>query len=163
VNYVNDNLKYVFMKKLLYCLLIGGFVMMTATADAQFRSIPSVVTDSFKAQYPKAASVSWSDKVSAFQATFTLDNEKYIARYSSKGEWQNSTKKITKDALPGEVKDGLAKSKYADPEWEIGTVTTKYLPGGIVQYVINVYKNSISKRNLLFNSSGRLLKDDSTL
>ena len=151
------------MKKLLYCLLIGGFVMMTAAAHAQFRSIPSVVTDSFKLKYPNATSVSWSDKVSAFQATFTLDNEKYVARYGSKGEWQGSTKKITKDALPAVVKDGLSKSKYADPDWEVRTVTMKYLPGNIVQYVINVYKSGLQKKNLLFSSAGQLLKDDNTL
>jgi hypothetical protein len=151
------------MKKLLYCLLIGGFVMMTATVHAQFRSIPSVVTDSFKVKYPNATSVSWSDKVSAFQATFTQDSEKYIARYGSKGEWLGSTKKITKDALPAAVKDGLSKSKYADPDWEVRTVTTRYLPGNVVQYVINVYKSGLQKKNLLFSSSGQLLKDDNTL
>ncbi len=151
------------MKKLLYCLLIGGFVMMTATSHAQFRSIPSVVTDSFKMQYPKASSVSWSDKVSAFQATFTMDTEKYVARYSSKGEWQGSTKKITKDALPAPVKDGLSKSKYADPDWEIRSVTTRYLPGNVIQYSILVYKSGLQKKNLLFSSMGQLLKDDSTL
>jgi Putative beta-lactamase-inhibitor-like, PepSY-like len=150
------------MKKLLYCLLMGGFVMLTATAHAQFRSIPAVVTDSFKTQYPKATSVSWSDKVSAFQATFTLDNEKYVARYGSKGEWQNSVKKITKDALPAEVKDGLSKSKYADTDWEVRAVTVRYLPGS-VQYIILVYKSGLQKKNLLFSSSGQLLKDDNTL
>jgi hypothetical protein len=151
------------MKKLLYCLLIGGFVMLTVTARAQFRSIPSVVTDSFKIQYPKATSVSWSDKVSAFQATFTLDNEKYVARYGSKGEWQNSVKKITKDALPGEVKDGFSKSKYAGSDWEVRSVTVRYLPGNIIQYIVLVYKSSVQKKNLLFSSTGQLLKDDSTL
>jgi len=160
---VNYNLNIHFMKKLIYCLLIGTAVMMTPSVQAQFRSIPSVVTDSFKVKYPNAQQVSWSDKVSAFQATFKIDADAYTARFSSKGEWLGSMKKIVQSSLPAAVADGLSKSKYADADWKVGTVTERYLPGGAIQYSIFVSKSGLQKKNLLFSSTGQLLKDDATL
>jgi hypothetical protein len=123
------------------------------------------VTDSFKLKYPNASAVSWSDKLLAggFQASFTEGNDKYVSRFGNKGDWQWTTKKIARDAVPGPVKDGLAKSKYADADWEVKTVTMKFLPGNIVQYLLFVEKSDLNKKNLLFSSEGQLLKDGATL
>ena len=152
------------MKKLLYLTLIFGALFTAAGAKAQFGSIPGVVTDSFKVKYPDAKSVSWSGKLSSFNATFTLGNEKHLAKFNKKGEWQNTTKEISKDAMPSVIKDGLAKSKYANPtEWEVRSVTVRYLPGSITQYIILVAKNDIQKRSLLFSNDGQLMKDGNTL
>jgi len=151
------------MHRLVFSLLIGGLFLLNTSAQAQFRKIPSSVTDSFKLKYPSAAAVEWQDKVTAFQANFTQENEKYQARFSSKGEWQGTTKRISEDKIPAAVKDGLAKSKYAAPDWKIGTITVKYLPDGKTQYGIFVSKSDINRKNLLFSSEGQLLKDGSTL
>jgi hypothetical protein len=159
----NNNLKYVFMKKMFYSLLICGSLFMTVAVQAQFRSIPGVVTDSFKLKYPEAKTVNWKDQVSYFEARFTnVGGEKVSARYSSKGEWQSSYKVITQEKLPAAVKDGLSKSKYAT-DWIIMTVTARYLPGSITQYILRVGKGDISRKNLLFSSEGQLLKDGTTL
>jgi hypothetical protein len=147
------------MKKLTF--FICGLLFIASAAHAQFRQIPGVVTDSFKVKYPDAKAVSWKDNVSSFQATFTLNNEKYQARYNSKGEWQQAEKKIKQEDLPAAVKDGLSKSKYAD--WKVGTVTQRYLPGDKVEYTIFVSKSDITRRNLTFNSTGQLLKDAITI
>lgn len=151
------------MKKLLYLLLISSSLFVAGKANAQFRSIPGVVTDSFKIRYPDASDVKWSDKVSAFQAVFTLNKETITARYNSKGEWQSSTKRIGKDGIPAAVKDGLSKSMYAGSEWELKTVTVRYLPGNVTQYILFVSKNDFSKKNLTFSSEGQLLRDGTTL
>ena len=154
------------MKKFLFLIVLCGAAMFgAASAKAQFRSVPAVVTDSFKAKYPAATGVSWSDKLLAgsFQATFTEGKEKYVARFDTKGVWQWSTKKITKDDLPAAVKDGLSKSKYAGTEWEVKTVTMKFMPGNTVNYLIFVEKSDLNKKNLTFSSEGQLLKDSSTL
>ena len=160
------NLKYTFMKKIVFlCVLSGALLFVAVGTKAQFRSVPSVVTDSFKARYPSASAVSWSDKMLAggFQASFTDGKDKFEARFGNKGDWQWSTKRITKDELPSGVKDGLAKSKYAGTEWEVKTVTMKFLPGNTVQYLLSVAKGDFNKKNLTFSSEGQLLKDSSTL
>ncbi|HXB07203.1 MAG TPA: PepSY-like domain-containing protein [Puia sp.] len=154
------------MKKTIFLSALCGVLLMTAVgAQAQFRSVPAVVTDSFKLKYPGATAVSWSDKLLAggFQASFTENKEKYVARFGNKGDWQWTTKKIKKEDLPAPVKDGLSKSKYADTDWEVKTVTMKFLPGNIVQYMIFVEKSDLNKKNLLFSSDGQLLKDGATL
>ena len=162
---MNFNLNICFMKKLIYLLIVSLSLFAGGEAHAQFRSVPAVVTDSFKAKYPSATQVSWSDRLFAgsFQATFMQDKDSYVARFGNKGEWQYSTKKITKDALPAPVKDGLSKSKYAGTEWEVKTITMKFLPGNIVQYELLVVKSDINRKNLVFSSEGQLLKDTSTL
>ena len=150
------------MKKLVLSLcFFCGIFFIAPTAHAQFRQIPGVVTDSFKVKYPNAKSVSWKDNVTSFQATFTLDNEKYQAKYNSKGEWQQAEKKIKQEDIPAGVKDGLSKSKYA--EWKVGTVTQRYLPGDKVEFTIFVSKSDLSRRNLTFSSAGQLLKDAITI
>ncbi len=57
------------------------FMVMVLASQAQFRKIPAVVTDAFKAKYAAASGVSWRDKLSSFQADFTINsrvNEIYI-------------------------------------------------------------------------------------
>jgi hypothetical protein len=149
------------MKRLFCGLLIGGFFFLATGTQAQFRHIPGVVTDSLKAKYPNAQSVSWEDKLTSFQASFSLDNEKYKARFNSSGGWLGSQKNSKLENIPPQVKDGLSKSKYAD--WQILLVTTHYLPGDIVQYGMYVSKGDLQRKNLLFSSAGQLLRDGATL
>ncbi|HEY4111185.1 hypothetical protein [Puia sp.] len=154
------------MKKILFgAAFCGAMMFMAVGAQAQFRSVPAMVTDSFKAKYPGASAVTWTDKLLAggFQASFTEGKEKFDARFGNKGEWQWSSKKIAKDAIPGPVRDGLSKSKYAGADWEVKTVTMKFLPGNIVQYILFVEKSDLNKKNLLFSSEGQLLRDGATL
>jgi hypothetical protein len=151
------------MNKTFFVLLSFVALFAAGSAHAQFRSLPGVVTDSFKIRYPNARNVTWSDKVSAFQAVFLLDTVHMVARYAKDGQWQQSTKRISVDALPAEVKDGLSKSKYADPDWKVRGVIVKFLPGNVTQYQILIARNDIQKKNLLFNSNGQLLSDGNTL
>ncbi len=149
------------MQRLFFLLLTAGILLTGHSVNAQLRNLPSQVTDSLKARYPAAVSVSWNDKISYFQAGFTIDSEKYQARFKSKGEWISTEKTISQDALPASVKDGLLKSKYAD--WKVKAVYILYLPGGVKQYHIPVVKSDLQKRNLLFSPEGQLLKDNITL
>jgi len=147
------------MKKLLVALvLICAFAV---PSFAQFRKVPAEVTEALKTKYPDAANVSWKDKISVFVASFDMDNEKYEARFDEKGNWKSTTKEISKDALPEQVKDGWEKSKYAD--WDLNAVYSIELPDDVMQYRLQVSKSDVQKKNLLFNSDGKLLKDNITL
>jgi len=91
------------------------------------------VTDSFKVQYPNAANVEWKDKITAFMASFNLNNAKYEARYTKKGEWIQSEHAIIATDLPAAVADGLKKSKYAD--WKATAYYQLQLPGKLAHLV----------------------------
>ena len=152
------------MKKITFiCLLLGGMLMMHAPVQAQLRTLPSAVTDTFKFKYPNAKQVSWSDKIGYWQATFYDGPDELTAKFKSNGEWQSSMKKIPQTGLPAEVADGFEKSLYNDNEWRVSTVQVLYLPGNITQYAVLVEKSSIQKKNLLFNSKGRLIKENAAL
>ncbi|HXB43014.1 MAG TPA: PepSY-like domain-containing protein, partial [Puia sp.] len=107
---------------LILMLLIFGAI----TTYAQIRKIPAEVTEALKVKYPDAENVSWKDKLSVFAASFEMNNEKYEARFTDKGEWKSTEKEITENDLPDQVKDGLEKSKYAD--WEMKYVYFIELP-----------------------------------
>jgi len=146
------------MKKILLFLFLAAGI---TAAQAQIRKIPAVVTEAFKTKYPTAANVEWKDKLTAFVANFDEGSAKYEARFSSKGEWQQSEHATTEADLPAPIKDGLAKSKYAD--WKATSFYVRDLPGNKTQYRISVEKSDLQKKNLLFSSDGQLLKDSMTL
>jgi hypothetical protein len=131
------------------------------TSFAQVRKIPAEVTEAFKQKYPSATNVEWRDKLSTFSAIFEADNIQYEARFNSKGEWQLTENEIEESDLPDVVKDSYDKSKYAD--WEIGAIHKIDLADGSTQYRIETIKNDVRKKNLVFNSEGRLLKDRITI
>lgn len=138
-----------------------AFCFFAAPTQAQIRKIPSAVTDSFKEKYPDANGVEWRDKVSVFSAVFSRDGVSYEAKYNSKGEWLNTESELAVDDLPSDVREGFEKSKYAD--WEIEKIHKIQLPGDKVQYRVLVGKTDIQKKNLVYSSQGRLLKDKITL
>jgi len=137
--------------------------MTHVPVHAQLRSLPSAVTDSFKVKYPNAAQVSWSDKLGYWQASFYLGPDAITAKFRNTGEWQSAMKRIAQTSLPAEVQDGFAKSLYADGDWRVTTVDVLYLPRDVTQYAVQVEKSSLQRRNLLFNSKGRLIKENAAL
>jgi hypothetical protein len=146
------------MKKIFLFLFFISFVFFS---DAQIRKIPAAVTDAFAQRYPHATKVEWKDKLQHFEADFELNGSQISADFSSNGEWQSSERVMNFDDLPDEVKDGFAKSKYAD--WDKKTVSEVQELGKPLQYKINVSKSDLQKKNLFFDANGKLLKDNITL
>lgn len=149
------------MKRIIPSLLFVWCLALTNNVLAQVRSVPATVTEAFKSKYPNASNVEWKDKLSAFVAVFDNNGGHYEARFSNKAVWQYTEQVIEESALPDAVKDGYNKSKWT--EWKIEKVTKIELPGDKVQYRVLVVKSDLQKKNLLFSSEGRLLKDNSTL
>ncbi len=136
-------------------------LMVMFSANAQFRKIPGDVTDSFKVRYDEASGVSWKDRLSSFQADFTMGDKEMKALFSSKGEWIKTETKHTYNNLSAEVKDGFKKSKYAD--LEVLDVTQIDDRDNQTQFRIVVKKNDFNKRSLIFSKSGQLISDNASL
>ncbi|HXL55387.1 MAG TPA: PepSY-like domain-containing protein [Chitinophagaceae bacterium] len=146
------------MKSKFTLLLI---LLMAGTIQAQIRKIPAAVTDAFKARYPHAEKVAWKDEITSFEAQFILNGFKMTADFNSKGEWQNSEKKMKFSELPAAVIDGFKKSKYAD--WETTSVVEIDKNSESLQYRIEVKKSAVHKKYLFFNTNGKLLRDAVTI
>lgn len=143
--------------------LIAFISVVTLSTSAQFREIPKDVQLTFANQYPKAENIDYKDQLTKIYIHFTLDSTKWIATYSNKGIWKETEKEWSYENLSDAIKDGFAKSKYADDDWEIKETTIVYLPGGTEQYRIKIEKNELQKKYLFFNKRGRLLRDALTL
>ncbi len=143
------------MKKTI-CLMI--LFAAAFTSFSQLRKVPSEVTNAMKEKYPDAQNVEWKDKLTFFEASFTLDGTEMTADFSNKGEWQETDKKMDFNDLPAAVKDGFQKSKFAD--WTPGSVTKIEKNDKSIQYKVYAEKSSIiQKKFLYFNQEGQLIKD----
>jgi hypothetical protein len=150
------------MKKILHYWLAVCFVVgLYSTAAAQVRKVPATVTEAFRTKYPMATNIEWRDRLSGFTATFDLENTHYEARFTNKGLWQQTENKVEEKDIPEAVMDGFKKSKYA--EWTIDNAYKIQIPGEKIQYRVQIEKNDIQKKNLLFSSEGRLISDKITL
>jgi len=151
------------MKKIMKSLLALSLIFtIYSAAEAQVRKVPGSVTDAFKAKYPSASNVEWHDHLSGFTAAFDNNGTHYEAKFNNKGVWQSTENKINESDIPAAVKDGLQKSKYAD-DWKIKDVYKIAIPEDKLQYRLEVKKGDIQKKNLLFSSEGKLLKDNLTI
>lgn len=137
------------------------FFSVTFFAGAQLGKIPAAVTDAFTARYPHATHVEWHDKLHNYVAHFKLNKCIITASFSSKGEWQGSERELDFGDLPGEVKSGFSKSRYADLEKKAAFEVQEL--GKPLKYRIHIQKSGIQKKNLYFDVDGRLLKESITL
>jgi hypothetical protein len=109
-----------------------------------------------------AKNVEWRDRLSGFTAVFDLDSVHYEAKFTNKGFWQSTENKMPESELSAAIKDGFQKSKYAE-EWTIKKVYKIALREDKTQYRLEIEKNDIQKKQLFFDPTGRLLRDNITL
>jgi uncharacterized membrane protein YkoI len=146
-------------KAILSSLLV--LTLTTQFANAQLRKIPSAVTESFKEKYSTATNVEWKDRLTSYTASFELDGKKHEAYFDDDGTWKQTQTVIEESELPAEVNEGFQKSKYTD--WDIDRVERIEKSDNTTVYRIQVKKGDIRKKNLLFSSDGRMLKDKITV
>lgn len=146
------------MKKCIGVMLAMLLVCVAVATQAQIRKMPSEVTNAFKEKFPEASDVSWKDKLSSWQASFTLKGVKTEAWFSGKGEWKETDQEMAFSSLPEDVKTGLSKSRYS--EWTPGSVTAIWKKDKALQYRVYVEKSSlVQKKYLYFSEKGVLQKE----
>ncbi|MDR6341422.1 hypothetical protein HNQ91_004495 [Filimonas zeae] len=146
------------MKKWIGFVLAVLLTGVAMTTQAQIRKMPSAVTNGFKEKFPEATDVSWKDKLSSWQASFTLKGIETEAWFTSKGEWKETNQPLEFSNLPEDVKTGLSKSRYS--EWTPGEVTVIWKKDKPLEYRIYVEKSSlVQKKYLHFNEKGVLQKE----
>ena len=149
------------MKPIYLFLLAISFSAVSFHGHSQVTSIPEQAKQNFFKQYPDAKNVQWENNVVKVNVRFEQDNNQLNAEYNNKGIWKNTLKDWTYEKLPGDVKEGFNKSKYADRE--VTDVKVLYLPGYVIQYRLKTEKNNVEKKYLFFNTAGRLIRTSVTL
>lgn len=148
------------MKLQPYRILFIVLVLTANLANAQFRKIPAEVTNAFAAKFPDATNIEWKDQLVDYKVYFDEDGNNYVAKFDNQGLWIITEQIINQEGLPTGVKNGLSMSLYSD--WEVRYVSIVDKPENNKQYRITVAKNSINKKDLLFSSEGKLLKNNFT-
>jgi hypothetical protein len=138
------------------------FGIFCITGSSQIRQLPEVVRESFQNQYPSATNVAYTDKLVEVDVSFVDSGYTCRARYTSKGEWENTDKQIRMEQLPESVNDGYNKSKYA-ADWKIDEIYEVDIPDNIKEYKLVVERGTITHKNLYFSLEGRLLSDNLSL
>jgi hypothetical protein len=141
--------------------VLAVLVISAQFANAQLRKIPGAVTESFKTKYAAASNVEWKDRLSSYVATFEQNGQKHNAYFDDDGTWKHTDIEIEESDLPSAVNDGFQKSKYTD--WDIDRVEKIEKNDGNTEYRLHIKKGDIRKKNLLFNSEGKMLKDKITV
>ncbi len=149
------------MKKLLFLILLGGFIVANTAVNAQLRKIPSKVTTVFKTKYPGASNVEWRDRITSVQADFEINGTRCEASFDRKGHWKRTEVLMLENTLPMAVKDGWKKSKYSS--WKIRSAHVVYYARGKTHYYIIAARNDLRKKELVFNKRGQLLSDNMTI
>jgi hypothetical protein len=145
--------------KIIFSVLV--LIISAQFANAQLRKIPGAVTESFKTKYASASNVEWKDRLSSYVATFEQGGQKHDAYFDDDGTWKHTDIEIEESDLPSAVNDGFQKSKYTD--WDIDRVEKIEKNDGNTEYRLHIKKGDIRKKNLLFNSEGKMLKDKITV
>lgn len=130
-----------------------GFIL---PSNSQVTTIPDQAKQNFFKQYPDAKNIEWSNNVVNVNVRFEQDSNKLFAEYNNKGIWKWTLKEWTFDQLPGDVKEGFSKSKYAGRD--VTETRVMYLPGYVIQYRLKVEKSDLEKKYLFFNGDGRLVR-----
>ncbi len=142
-------------------VLLTALIFSITFCEAQIRKVPATVTEAFKEHFPGASNVSWKDKITGFEASFNLEGSRMYAKFNNDAEWEKTETVFKYEELNDDVKNGFRKSKYND--WEIKDVRKVESKEHGILYKIEVKKNAVQKKNLLFNETGVMQKDNITI
>jgi hypothetical protein len=144
------------VKKIIYAFILFSFFVGAATA--QLIKVPDLVKHSFDQQYPAAKQVDWKGGLDNHTVVFVMNEQKFKASYTSKGDWNYTETTIVLDSVPKQVLESFNQSKYK--EWPVKEVITVQKPRAVAnEYKIVVQKSKLSRRVLLFDAKGRLYEE----
>ena len=148
------------MKKQIVLFLTAA-LLTVSSVFSQLRKIPAEVTEAFKAKFPQAKNVSWTDKISSFQASFDQDETKMQASFNSKGEWKKTEKDLVLTDLPGVINKEMQNSKYEG--WTIKSATQIVESDDKFEYRIQIEKSALKKKVIYISKEGEVLRESITL
>ncbi len=147
------------MKRVVFLSL---FLMTVATYSASSQKmvpadVPSVVMNSFKRQFPKAADVEWCKSGTTYKVEFEIgiaDNDN-AAWYDTAGKLIKHKREIAKSNLPDSVKSALGKHYpgYKISDCKVITESNK------VTYSMEVEKGN-QEWKLTMDSAGNILSKE---
>lgn len=139
--------------KILYVLLAVLFLSVQAEAQSiRQKDVPDKVKQSIESRYPQASKVKWEMHDGMYEATFTVNDQKTSAVFSSEGVLSESESEITVDQLPELVKYYLTNHLSSETIEEIEMETDAH---GVVTYEVET-----DGGEYIFSADGKLLSKE---
>ena len=139
------------MKKNVLLFLSATFLMAT-TSFSQLRTVPESIKEAFKRKFPDVTTNSWADKITYYETSFTINNEKLDATFDSSGQWQKTGKYMDVTKVPAAVSTGYRNSAYS-AEWTPKTAYEITNSNGKVEYRLLIEKAGKTRKYLFLSSS----------
>lgn len=140
------------MIKILYtvvCFLIISAFTFAATP-------PESVIKAFNLKFPLATKVKW-DKENAheYEASFVMNNAKYAANYTDKGEWLETESPLNFKNLPAEVQKSFTTSHKNETAKLVSKIEQAK---GKIKYEIEI-KRGLKTVEFFYNADGSETKE----
>jgi hypothetical protein len=148
------------MKKMIPFILFIFVLFFAQSVSAQVINVPSKSQKHFGEKYPDAKNVEWSNNVAYYIAKFTVNDEKYRARYHINGNWDFTEKESELTKFPADVQSSLTKSRFSD--WKVESAATVENKKKEHLYRIEVSKG-IEKKYIFFDEHGKEIKSNMTI
>jgi len=116
------------MKKSIFVIAIAFISSLVIAQEKTIADVPKKVSEAFSIKYPSAEITKWKNVKAGYVAKFSFEKKKYLAYYSTDGEWKKTEMKINLTSkLPDAIKKALHKSDYAS--WTIRDIKHVQEPG----------------------------------
>lgn len=143
------------MKNLKIAALLLFATATISAQDLRINEVPSNLQSVFSKAYGNAKDVEWEKKGDDFKVEFEVNRMDHDVWYDAQGKVLKSKIEISKKELPSVVAAAV-KTKY--PDYKIDSVEV-YEQDGSKTYKIEIEKGWRMERNLMIDSSGKILSD----
>lgn len=135
------------MKKLLVIIVAITFINCSA------QNVPAVVKTSFEKSFPKTTVKKWDKEDGNYEANFTEDGKTMSAVFGADGKWMETETDIDVKNLPTSIVSYIKEHYKGATIKEAASLKT---PDG------DRYEAEVkgSKKDLLFDSNGKFLKEE---
>lgn len=129
---------------------ILGVSLAACSDNIRATDVPSVVLNTFKSNFPKAANVEWEKAEALYQAEFHYENKAHAVQLTSDGRLTMQKKEIDAASLPANVQT-LLKQKF---EGYTADDIEQLQNDGATYYQIELESTGKPDKKLVLSSNG---------
>lgn len=141
-------------------MMLWLYAAMAAETPKIIKTVPANISAAFKVKYPEAAQLYWVNDGGIYAARFYSRGEPCTARFNSKSEWLDETRKLSFGELRNNVRNAFSQGKFAS--WRAHEVNAIQEKNKEIEYRILILNNA-EKKYIYYDAKGQLKKEVLTM